>query len=396
MKVALLTRAVFGLHGYGGMERHVRELARFLTRAGVQVTIVTMPPKYSREWDEPGVELQIVSAPRLPLRGIPDRVVNYPYWSRAAGEFLAGQSFDLVHAQGMAGWGYARMLAEGHARAPLIISPQGMEEFKTSPAKRGVYLPFHYFARQAAQIATALIASDSAAVKEIPRFLRVPSSKVVLIPNGIDVQAARGWVNADVLSSLTARWQLQRRTPILLSVGRLESNKGFDVLIDALARMRASLPSSWLWLLVGDGPQRGHLEAKLRAFKLGDHARRLGALDDGTLHNLYELATLFVHPTLFEGSSLVTLEAMAHRRAIVATTVGGIPDKVLRGRNGYLAAPGNSVELGEKILLALRDPRRLGEMGNASYEIAQQTFDWAQTLRLTLALYARVTGRPVR
>jgi glycosyltransferase involved in cell wall biosynthesis len=120
----------------------------------------------------------------------------------------------------------------------------------------------------------------------------------------------------------------------------------------------------------------------------------LGAVDEATLHNLYELATLFVHPTRFEGSSLVTLEAMAHRRPIVATAVGGIPDKVVRGRNGYLVTPGDRIELSEKILLALRDAGHLRAMGAASYELVRQIFDWPQVIQQTLALYAEVVRKP--
>ena len=402
MRIALLSRAVFGLHGYGGMERHVQELARFLTRAGVEVTLVTMPPTVRQpqasptedEWNEPGVELLFITAPRLPLRGIPDRVVNYPYWTRAAGAFLAGKDFDLVHAQGLSGWGYARLLRKGVARAPLVINPQGMEEFKTSTVKRMAYLPFHLLLRQAAQQATALIAADSAAAREIPRFLHVRPEKVEVIPNGIDVDAARRWVNHETLKALTVRFQLAQRTPFLLSVGRLEPNKGFDLLLDTLARIRPLFSSKWLWLLVGEGPQHRALEHKIRTLKLGGHVHLLGALDDATLHNLYELATLFVHPTRFEGSSLVTLEAMAHGRAVVATAVGGIPDKIIHGRNGYLVAPGDSGELGDKILAALRDAPRLRAMGEASYQIARQYFDWPQVIRQTLTLYERVTHKP--
>jgi glycogen synthase len=402
MHIALVSRAVFGLHGYGGMERHVQELARFLARAGMEVTLVTMPPTVHKppsaadtsSWDEPGIELIFVTAPRLPLRGIANRVVNYPYWTRAAGAYLASRNFDVVHAQGLSGWGYSRLLARGVAHAPLLINPQGMEEFKTSTAKRLAYFPFHLFVRQAAQQATALIAADSAAAREIPRFLHVGPERVVMIPNGIDMDAARRWVNPRSLQELTAQLQLAQRTPLLLSVGRLEANKGFDVLLDALARIRPLLPSKWLWMLVGEGPQRGALEHRIRAMKLGPHVQLLGALDDAILHNLYELATLFVHPTRFEGSSLVTLEAMAHGRAVIATAVGGIPDKVMHGRNGYLVAPGDTVELGDKILAALRDAPRLRAMGEASHEIALQYFDWHQIIRQMLTLYERVTNKP--
>jgi glycogen synthase len=399
MKIALISRAVFGLHGYGGMERHVQELARFLARAGVEVTVVTRPPTHKSaasagEWNEPGVELVLIPAAHLPLRGIADRVLNYPYWTRAAGAFIASRNFDLVHAQGLSGWGYSRLVAKGAAHAPLVINPQGMEEFKTSTAKRIAYLPFHLLARQAAQQAAVLIAADSAAAREIPRFLHVRPEKVLMIPNGIDVEAARRWVDAGTLQALTVGLQLTQRTPFLLSVGRLEANKGFDLMLDALARIRPLLSSKWVWVVVGDGPRYHALMHKIRVLRLGAHVELLGALDDATLHNLYELATLFVHPTRFEGSSLVTLEAMAHRRAIVATKVGGIPDKVIQGRNGYLVEPGDPVELGDKILAALRDAPRLRAMGEASYEIACRSFDWPQTIRQTLMLYERVTHRP--
>ncbi len=390
MHVAFLSRAVFGLHSYGGMERHVLELARHLTRANVRVTIITMPPTRDAQWHEPGIDLKIVETARVPVRGIADRVLNYPRWSQAAARVAAALPVDLAHAQGVGGYGYARLLAKGGARAPLIINPQGMEEFKTTFAKRAAYVPLHAAARYAAKCAHALIASDTLTVQDIPRFLRVPPERVVLIPNGIDVDAARNWVSIDVQRVLVQRLQLSQRLPLLLSVGRLEQNKGFAVMLDALARIRSFLPSKWLWLLVGEGPERAALQEKIRKYQFRDHVRLLGNVDDISLHNLYELATLFVHPTLFEGSSLVTLEAMCHARPLVGTLVGGIPDKILRGQNGYLVPPGDAQALADKILLALRDPNRLRGMGNVSYQIARERFDWGVVLAQTLELYQAV------
>ncbi len=390
MHVALLSRAVFGLHGYGGLERHALELARHLTRAGVRVTIVTMPPTRDAQWHEPGIDLKIVDAPRLPLRGIADRVINYPRWSQAAARVIASLPVDLVHAQGVGGIGYAQLLAKGVAHAPLVINPQGMEEFKTSFAKRSAYLPLQMMARHAAQSASALIAADTLTVSDIPKFLNVSPERVILIPNGIDVDAARNWVSIDVQRVLVQRLQLAQRQPLLLSVGRLEQNKGFDLMLDALTRIRSGLPSKWLWLLIGDGPEREALQEKIRKSQFRDHVRLLGSVDDITLHNLYELATLFVHPTLFEGSSLVTLEAMCHARPLLGTIVGGIPDKIARGQNGYLVPPGDAQELADKILLALRDQNKLRAMGAASYQLVRERFDWRVVIHQTLALYQAV------
>ncbi len=396
MHIALLSRAVFGLHGYGGMERHVLELARHLTRANVRVTIITMPPTRDAQWHEPGIDLKIVDVPRLPVNGIADRVLNYPRWSQAAARVAAALPVDLVHAQGAGGYGYAQLLAKGVAHAPLIINPQGMEEFKTSFAKRTAYAPLHFAARYAAKHASALIAADTLTVNDIPNFLNVSPERVALIPNGIDVDAARNWVSIDVQRVLVQRLQLAQRQPLLLSVGRLEDNKGFDLMLDALKQIRANLPSKWQWLLIGDGPRRDALQEKIRKYQFRDHVRMLGSVDDITLHNLYELATLFVHPTLFEGSSLVTLEAMCHARPLIGTRVGGIPDKIDRGQNGFLVPPGDGNALADKILVALRDQNKLRAMGAASYQIARERFDWRVVIHQTLALYEYVTRANVR
>jgi glycosyltransferase involved in cell wall biosynthesis len=309
---------------------------------------------------------------------------------QAAARRVATLGADVVHAQGLSGWGYAQLLARGRADAPLIINPQGMEEFKTSFAKRTAYTPLHFMARYAARHASALIAADSPSIADIPRYLKVSPNKVVWIPNGIDLDAARNWVSIDVQRVLVHRLQLAARQPLLFSVGRLEQNKGFDVMLDALARIRSALPSKWLWLLVGDGPERNALLERVRKYQFRDHVRLLGSVDDVTLHNLFELATLFVHPTLYEGSSLVTLEAMCHGRPLLGTQVGGIADKILRGVNGYIVPPGDVQALSDKILLSLRDNNKLRAMGSASFTLARERFDWRVVINQTLSLYQQV------
>ena len=84
---------------------------------------------------------------------------------------------------------------------------------------------------------------------------------------------------------------------------------------------------------------------------------RAGRVDDALLHALYEAADVFVHATRYEGSSLVTLEAMAHARCVVATRAGGIPDKVVPGATGWLVDPGDISAL------AGRPPRKRPRSG---------------------------------
>jgi glycosyltransferase involved in cell wall biosynthesis len=247
-----------------------------------------------------------------------------------------------------------------------------------------------------------VIATDDALRPVVERHLGVDATRVRVIPNAIDIDACDRLADGASGRRLRAAHGIGQEELVLLSVGRLQANKGFHVLADALRRLAAltrpetggASDARWRWVLVGEGPYRGAIDRAIDAAGLRSRVLLAGRASEADLHAWYEAATLFVHPTLFEGSSLVTLEAMAHRRAVVATAVGGIPDKVIHGRNGYLVAPGNSVELGDKVLAALRDAPRLRAMGEASYEIACRTFDWQQTIHQTLMLYERVTRRP--
>ena len=102
---------------------------------------------------------------------------------------------------------------------------------------------------------------------------------------------------------------------------------------------------------------------------------------------------MFVHPTLYEGSSLVTLEAMAHRRACVVTRAGGLPDKVANGVNGWIVAPGDPSALAAAISGALADTDRRVTMGLAGRSIVEREFSWTAAADRTLRLYADLLSR---
>jgi glycosyltransferase involved in cell wall biosynthesis len=223
------------------------------------------------------------------------------------------------------------------------------------------------------------------------QHLRVPSERVQVIPNALDL----AWV--DSLAG-PADGQRMRSTAaigpddvVLVSVGRLEQNKGFHVLAAALGALHehgGRLPDKrWHWVVIGDGPFRPQLQQAIEAAGIEDRTKLLGRVDDRTLHAWYEAATIFVHPTLYEGSSLVTLEAMAHRRAVVATHAGGLPDKVKPGVNGWLVAPGDPSALAAAISGALDRSSTLAALGHAGRGIVEGEFSWDAAGAATITLY---------
>jgi glycosyltransferase involved in cell wall biosynthesis len=405
------------LHGFGGIERHVFHLVTHLARLDVQVKLfVQTPSRGSAEATEQSpAHKQLAesvvgyeflpydyTSPYLPPNGVLGRQINYPWYSwrlgLAAARAIRRGEGDIVHSQGLcaAGYGAIRVRDPFLQHVPFIANPHGMEEYRTPDwRKRLAYIPFRALYGYGHRCADRVIATDACTRGDVPTYLGVEPSRVVVIPSAIDVDECLGLVRDDVRSELRQRFRLDNAEPVLLSVGRLEHNKGYHMLIEALAHLHKNgLPPAWHWLLVGEGAAATALQQQAWAAGIAEHVTFVGRLQDDTeLHSLYEEVDLVVHPTLYEGSSLVTLEGMIHRRPLVASAAGGIPDKVFDGRNGYLVRPGDRDDLIAKLHMALDARSRWPEWGEESVRIVRQTFDWPVVAQQTKDLYEEVRGR---
>ncbi len=420
LRVAMLARVVFPLHGFGGIERHVFHLTTHLARLGVRVTLYVQTPRNGAPEHNlertanpyvdvlPGIERVITlrydyTSPVLRPNSILGRQINYPWYSWRLGRMAAAATrrgaYDIVHAQGLCafGYGWIRVRDPLLRRVPFIANPHGLEEYRTPDWRKWLaYAPFRALYSYGTRCADRAIATDACTQDDLPRYLGVDPAKVVVVPSAIDADECLAPVNDAARAALRQRLRLDEADLTILSVGRLERNKGYHVLIEALVRLRERLPSRWRWLLVGEGKERRTLESQAQRAGILDHVTFVGRLNDAELHNLYEEVDLVVHPTLYEGSSLVTLEAMIHRRPIVASAAGGIPDKVFDGRNGYLARPGDADDLAAKIRLALDQRDRWAAWGEESVRIVRATFDWPVVARRTKREYeamVRARGR---
>jgi glycogen(starch) synthase len=154
--------------------------------------------------------------------------------------------------------------------------------------------------------------------------------------------------------------------------------------------VKDKIQKPWRWVLVGKGSQESRLKEMVQELDIYNETQFAGNLSDQELAALYKRAQLFAHATLYEGSSIVTLEAMAHAVPVVATRVGGIPDKVVEGKNGFLVPPGDDGALADALLRALslgRDLARLGEEGRRRVETE---FNWTHRAERLVDLYREI------
>ena len=400
MKVAIISRVAHPLHGVGGFERHVGAMVRYLVRNGADVTLYTSPSTSSNgEKLIEGAQVRfvpyrIVPWPRRSGFLIADRSTNYLAWSvRVAHRLMADPERmpDIVQVEGAAGFGYA--FSRRSNDPPMVVHPVGMEEFKASGLKRVGYFPLRAGARYAVRHAERVIVPDRVMMEEVRGYLGIDPAQAAILPTPVDLQEIDRPASQETIEALYRRLGLKPSMTVLLSVGRLESNKGFSVLADALACVRERLPDDWIWVLVGSGPTESGLRGRTEKQGLTDRTRFAGRVSDEELSALYERADLFVHPTLFEGSSLVTLEAMAHGKPVVATTAGGIPDKVKEGKSGFLVPPGEVEALGEAVVRALSLGEELVSFGKAGRLRVESAFSWSERISSLLDLYREILAQ---
>ena len=413
LRVVVLGRSFYALHGVGGLERHLYDLTRHHLDRGWQVTVITRTPAAGpadpARWREiaehPRCQVRLVDYRTFPLAGragttVIDRSTAYPWFGRRAGllaaEIVAAGGADVVYGVGASVWGYARARRAG-VTAPLVLNPQGMEEFGGIDGAYGGqrlkavgYAPLRAVVRDCARASDAVIATDEAIVPAVVRHLPVEPARVRLIPNGIDVADLDRLVDPARPSALRARAGVGDDEVVLLSVGRIEDNKGFGDLAGALSHLDPAL--AWRWVLIGDGPARPRLVQEATSLGLQDRLVLPGRVDDQALHAWYDAADLFVHPTRYEGSSLVTLEAMLHRLPVLATRAGGLPDKVKPGATGWLTEASSPARLLEMLRQAFAERQQWAAYGHAGRRLLEAGFDWRTLQKRFEALYQELLG----
>lgn len=159
--------------------------------------------------------------------------------------------------------------------------------------------------------------------------------------------------------------------PVVLLLGRLVSEKGFDVALRACVNVTRELPDMRV-VLAGDGPERDALAALVDELGLGDTVERLGGVPMDEVAAVLRRATVVVVPSRYEEPfGLVAVEAGLAGRPVVAGRVGGLPEVVEDGQNGLLVPPDDPDALAGAVLTVLRDPAlaaRLGGEGRARAE----------------------------
>jgi len=237
-----------------------------------------------------------------------------------------------------------------------------------------------------------VIALNDMAKEKFASKGKIKADNIAVVPNGVDTD----FFNPDIAVKETVKkYGLEGKLTVLF-VGRLAKIKGIEHLIQAAAIIVNDFGyKDTLFVLVG--PPAFHATEKSIGMEeilslIGQHQLEkyvvlTGSLPLEEVRMLYVAADIFVLPSFAEGDPLVTLEAMASGKPVIATKVGGIPRQVRDGWNGFLIDPADERQLAEKIKYLIDNPDERERMGLNSRRYAEEEFDWKKVAEKLLLVY---------
>jgi glycosyltransferase involved in cell wall biosynthesis len=339
----------------GGAERLAVELAAGMARRGLDSTLCVSRWPAEDELDE----LQRRQERHLRdsggrLLGLSRRSkLDLAAW-RPFVSFLRRERTQVLHAHMVASNAWATVLGR-LAGVPVIVSHEHTWSYEGRPLRRLV--DRHLIAR-GSDAFVAVSAEDRRKMIEVEG---IDPADALVVPNGIpDPPAPSG---ADVRAELG----IAAGRPLALAFGRLERQKGFDVLIEAAGRM----PELAI-VIAGEGAERASLQALARRHGVDDRVLLPGFRSD--VPDLLAAADVAVFPSRYEGSPLSVIECMAAGAAIVATRVGGVPELLDDGVHALLVPPEDPVALADAVLRVAGDATLRAELAARAGERQRAEF----------------------
>lgn len=346
----------------GGIRRHIATLLAGLDRKRFAPTLFAPADFALSEAEVARVPLAIAARtqPFADLRAI-----------RQLAQLLCG-NFDIVHAHGLRG-ALIGVLAAHRAGVPSLFTAHNLVP-RSGLLQRSVLALI-------GRHASAVLAVSEAVAATLKEF-GIPAEKITVIPNGVDLADFDAPVEA---AQLRAQFGVPADVPLILAVGRFASEKGFDVLIDAFAQMQAQGSSARL-MLVGSGP----LEEELRRRAASAEDRIVFAGQQANVAPFLHAADLVAIPSRQEGQGIVALEAMAARKPVVASRVGGLAETIVPEETGLLVPPEETTAWADALAGLLQDRAKREAMGAEGRQRVEKEYTAVQMVRRIEAVYERI------
>jgi glycogen(starch) synthase len=381
----------------GGLARHVRKLAEALARQGVALDVLTRGRGEGPEIASHGrAGAPGVTVHRVPEPGWPRDLHRFVGWVErmnedmlAAGETLAEENaYELVHGHDWLVAHASATLAE-RLGAPYVTTIHATEHGRHQGwVQDEPQSHIHGVERWMARRAERVIVCSYYMRGHVADIFDIDERRIAVIPNGIDPRDLRP---VEDLQALRREFAAPHEKLVLL-VGRLVYEKGFQLALDALPGVIAEV-GNVRFLVAGSGTHEAELRQQAERLGLCEHGRFLGWIGDDVLHSLYRIADLCVVPSIYEPFGLVALEAMASGCPCIVADTGGLREVVPTGeRVGLRFNGGDAEHLGVMIERLLVDGALRDRLVTEASEYVLR-FDWDDVATRTRGIYSSVSEK---
>jgi len=253
-----------------------------------------------------------------------------------------------------------------------------------------------YLTRRVLRKAARVIAVSQFTRNEIEKLLAIPDARIEVVYNAIDERFLHGHATEADRELIAQRYLVNY--PFILYAGAIRPHKNVVRIIEAFSALKSELQKEQLFpdlklIIIGDDLS-SHPRLRRTVVRSGvqNDVRFLGFVPIEVLRIFYDVAKIFVFPSLYEGFGLPPLEAMAHGTPVVTSNTSSLPE--VTGNAALLVNPENVFEIQRGLQRALLDPVLRAQMKQRSYEQAQR-FSWTSSVSRILEIYREVAGARV-
>lgn len=299
---------------------------------------------------------------------------------------LAREKIDLIHMHGSKAALLGRLAARFSSTKYAVFTAHNfiLDNYQSKIKK----LFFSLLEQSLVPSTQKIITVSSALSQELRKQQGIPPEKLVTIYNGLSIDQ---FCPAKSDNELKKRLGFSPEDLLIGTVTRLIPEKGIQYFLESAAQVTNSRREQSIgFLIVGDGPFRPVLEKQAQGLGLSQQVVFTGYRKE--IKELLSIMDIFVLPSLSEGLGIALLEAMAMEKPVIGSQVGGIPEVVQPGVNGYLFPPADSIWLAEAILQLIDNPLERLKMGQAGRKTVEEKFSLQSMIKSVEDLYCGLVG----
>lgn len=377
----------------GGTGAYVYYLSNELIRKGHKVSIVT---GYERAQDvqvSPQHSIYFLKIPKIP---IVKSFMFAGYSFRKLNKVRENANIDVTHVNLPLVPNFAVPPHFGQALISTVHSTwKGEAEairgepYSRLNANEKFLVSFNWFLRifeeKMLNRSYKLIAVSDFTRRELIQYYKIKDAKIRVIHNGVDIDKFKP---ASDKRKVKEELGFNPNDITILSVGRLYARKGLFTLIESMPSVVKKFKNA-KFIISGKGQSDEMKKLIVHAERLDvkDNIIFTGYFPDKKLPKLYQTADVFAFSTFYEHHPFAVLEALSTGLPVVTTKVGGIPETIQNGKNGFMCEPFNSKEFSDRILYLLEHPSEALEMGRLARKTIEANYDWRILVKKALEVY---------